>query len=786
MADNKPHLLLSNIGTERLFAPKSSGGRTSYPASVTDRTANARRIVDQLTLAISSVELSKDPVVDKESVPITIKATTQWGVTHSLPGSKNRTLSVLGHNEHARLNVSFHPQSLVAVQTAAEKYISYSESDPRKPNHFNFFEAVPTVALTSVEDVWTSRAKPPEDEKEISWEVWLFSHSEARFRQALEILNIKNPRRGVQFGDVTVLAMVGTRSMLERVVRSASVTQLRPASTLNTSLLNMPAAVQQQAILVAAAKVKPAPANAPAVCILDTGVYKNHPLLKPSLRYQGVVGGKYTPDDHDGHGTKMAGVALYSDLGKFLTGGVQQHSYSLESVCIQRPLGLSTSPMLPAELVKEGVAQVEASIWGTRTYCLAMNAPEDPDDGSPSSFSSELDALAFEVANRRLFCVAAGNLNTETVSGDYQSLNEITGIMSPGQSWNALTVGACTDLCAVPQSHQPVAPAGDLSPFSRTAVNWERLNRPPNKPDVVFEGGNQMIDVASNTVGAHRDLFILTTSADPAAPLTLTGETSPATAAVAGLCAGLQARYPTYWPETIRALVIHSAEHTPAMKDRVRGVESEGEALVQRFGFGQPDRVRAFNSASNVLTLINQDTLHPYRLNDRGDNVVLGQMAFVRLPWPTEVLEQLGEEVAELKVTLSYFIEPNPGALVAGNYDDYASHGLDFDVIRPDENEEQAVFRINSLGRPNRKSTARPLDWDFSKRGRGSIKHDRWRGYASDLARMGGVMIYPRRGWWAGDQTKWEQIVRYSLVVSIRTREADIYSSVETKVATLV
>jgi hypothetical protein len=31
------------------------------------------------------------------------------------------------------------------------------------------------------------------------------------------------------------------------------------------------------------------------------------------------------------------------------------------------------------------------------------------------------------------------------------------------------------------------------------------------------------------------------------------------------------------------------------------------------------------------------------------------------LPWPGEALEALGQTIVRMKITLSYFIEPNPG-----------------------------------------------------------------------------------------------------------------------------
>jgi hypothetical protein len=76
-------------------------------------------------------------------------------------------------------------------------------------------------------------------------------------------------------------------------------------------------------------------AKVPYVCILDTGVNRGHPLLAPSLESEDVLsidpdnGG----DDRDGHGTGMAGLALWGDLGIALeSSGRIEIAHRMESV----------------------------------------------------------------------------------------------------------------------------------------------------------------------------------------------------------------------------------------------------------------------------------------------------------------------------------------------------------------------------------------------------------------------------------------------------------------------
>lgn len=789
MAVERPHLLIQNPGRRLEFTAKGAGGTpTTYPA-VQNRAAGARRILGEVKAVVAQ---AKERVGDypDDVLPMTVRATTHHGVNASVPAPRrNDILSVFGYDQAARVNVALDPSTVESFEAAAEKYVAYG--DGRKPHHFNFFEAQPQIAITTVQDLWASKLALPGLDDEFQWEVWLQPVAEPRFRQALENLRLQNPPRAVEFAGVRVLGLGATRRAFEDLARSASIAQLRPASTLNTSLLQMAAGVQEAAVIAASRRVTAAAVEAPAVCILDTGVRGTNPLLTPALRFTAVAGGDYPADDYSGHGTKMAGLALFDDLPGLINGGSVSLSVNLESVAIEPPPGAASPGSLPAARLKEAVDLVERQHPRARTFCLAMNATEESEDGAPSSLSSAVDALASEIAKPRLFCVAAGNLDGAAPrDGDYQALNEITGIRSPAQAWNAITVAACTDLDGVPATHAAVAPMGDLSPWSRTAINWEGRHKPPSKPDIVFEGGNQMIDRVSAAIGQHRDLCLLTTSNDPAAPLTLTAQTSAATAAVAGFCARLQAEYPRLWPETIRGLLVHASEYSDPMKARAQAAAVGGrpgslqKALLRRYGYGRPDPSMAMQNAEDALTFIIQGNLVPLRLNEKETGAVLGYMRFHALPWPIEVLEALGDVEAELRVTLSYFVEPNPGAAIKGDMDAYPSHGLDFDVMRPDESEDQAIARKNAAVPQVRRFLAPTQEWDFGTfRGRGGLRHDRLKVPAHDLARMGGVTVYPRKGWWARDHL--EQQVRYSLIISIRTPGEEIYTEVANQIAVL-
>jgi hypothetical protein len=106
---------------------------------------------------------------------------------------------------------------------------------------------------------------------------------------------------------------------------------------------------------------------------------------------------------------------------------------------------------------------------------ITFDRPEDSTHaGKPSSWSGGIDQIAYghRDDDRRLFVVSAGNATGQ----DYPAQNLERSIESPGQSWNALTVGAYTRKVQLdPErfpSHSPLAQEGELSPWSTTGVEW--------------------------------------------------------------------------------------------------------------------------------------------------------------------------------------------------------------------------------------------------------------------------------------------------------------------------
>lgn len=669
--------------------------------------------------------------------------------------------------------------------TTDSKYLSNEPEgggSDKRPRNFWFFESTASFRVAKVEDLWTDALESfPREKGAAEWEIWVRASMKLAFEAAVAQLGIEITGQPTEFVDIFVYNGITSKAELSRLItRSAAVVELRAASSFIADHNDLPPASRVKHIQDLAGRVVPAPPTAPWVSLLDTGVNPASPLLAPALpaaRCRTVVNA-WSPFDPDGHGSKMAGVALFGDLGHAAgsTGPIPLE-VGLESITVFAPGNAVRIPGRDA--IFRGVTRAEQDDPHARVYCLAATAVGEPEDGRPTSTSGTLDALAFgNGISTRLFCVAIGNVNVSATSpyqvASYQTLNDSHGIQSPAQALNVLSVGAVTSKCS---SRSPLAGMGELSPRSRTAQPWE-VRR--HKPDILMEGGNHAIDPGGLTSRPHGPDMIATTSNNPQ-QITLTGDTSAACAAAAGLAGRVMARYPAMRPETVRGLLVHCAEWTPAMRARRQamiraGVSEEQAALatLDCFGWGVPDEERVFWSADNALTLIVEDELRPYQQKE-GAGITLKEMKSFRLPWPDKALAAIGAQEVELRCTLSFFVQPDLHSAGLERWQFYPSHRLQFDFQRFEESEARAERRVNKAV-----TTFDPAGEDDGwmlkggprgKRARGTLHQDIWHGPAYRLVGRRMINVTPIRGWWANSsQIEPADVpVRFSLIVSIRT-----------------
>jgi len=671
------------------------------------------------------------------------------------------------------------------------------EGASRRPANFKLFESAASIRPANLRDFWTDTLdRFPRKRGEALWEVWTRRDYEGALRLVADSLNLRADGRATEFIETSVRNIYATPEKMQELIRfSGAVVELRSASSFAGDFMEIAPSGRRQLVTSLAQKLVPAPSTAPRVVVLDTGVNFANPLLAGSLPRTNCysVSDDWALTDHDGHGTKMAGVALLGDLASLPSGPNEiPLSISLESVVVSAPHGSVEVPARDA--VQKAVELVEGDNV-PRVYCLAQTAVGESEDGRPTSTSAALDSLIYGDGIRsRLFCAAVGNVPHSTLEpyqvAEYLDRNKRHGVQSPAQALNVISVGAMTNKVAGPV--ELVAPAGDMAPTSRTSQEWP--SAPAKKPDIVMEGGNFRVEAGGVFSRASPENLVLTTSRLlPDSPIAMTGETSAATAQVSGLAGRLMARYPLFRTETVRGMLVHSAEWTPTMMAQRQELEhatSRNEAWMTtfaRYGWGVPNEQRLFASTESAMTLIIEDELQPYELADNGQ-VRLKEMKYFKLPWPQAQLKALGQTNVEMRCTLSYFAEPDPNAIARNRYDRYPSHRLKFDLRRFGESDLRAQSRYNALGEDDESAAGQDDGWIAGKRlqQKGTLLQDIWNGPAYRLAERDGISVAPVKGWWADirDSGRYQRSVRFSLIVSVRIPEgrANIYQPVSTAI----
>ena len=673
----------------------------------------------------------------------------------------------------------------------------------RRPKNEELVNAIDDIRLAQMRSLYTDDMYLyPTLGQETWWEVWIRSGCRTVFEHAANVVGVQLKDHLIEFAERDVMLACGIPEQIAEIIANTdAIAELRLARDTPALFMEMDGTEQREWNDDLADRIVSPSADAPAVCILDSGSTIRHPLIRPALAPEDQQEWKGRPLVEDvshniwgGHGTQLSGIALYGDLMEALVReGQISLEHRLESVKILPDRG-ENDPDLYGFITASAVSRTEIQAPARRrAFCLAVTCDAMHWRGRPSSWSAKIDELIYGEGNvQRLITVSAGNIRTSYSAAEFLDQNDTSGIESPAQAWNALTVGAMTEKCTITNSvyadWPTIGRAGDLSPLSRTSVPW--IHDWPLKPDVVFEGGNQVENPATGRGDYIDDLGLLTTFRRPEERLfTVTSDTSAATAQIARMAAQIMADRPSIWPETVRALIVQSAEWNDAMLTHlpVQPKKNDYRILLRRYGYGIPNLSRAIRSNETDVTLVIEREITPFRKD--GSYVKSGELVVHELPWPRERLAELNETHVELRVTLSYYIEPNPGERGWTKRHSYPSHGLRFAFKRPEENMNQFLSRINKADQDGDKAEGGGTDngWLIGPnlRNRGSLHSDIWHGTAIDLSQLYGVAVHPVGGWWKEKPAlkRTERRVRYALVLTLRVSVvADLYSEIASQV----
>jgi hypothetical protein len=513
------------------------------------------------------------------------------------------------------------------------------------------------------------------------------------------------------------------------------------------------------------------------VAVHDTGVDSGHPLLKSVLLDSATAIPGGDPLDYDGHGTAMAGLAVYGDLAQQVPSGSLKPAASLVTVDYLR--AGETGEVLWAERSELSVEIAEQSAGTHRVVHNISWGAKNPREHEPTSWSSALDRLAWNDGAGRLIVVSAGNTDPSPGRENYPSQVLASQMTQPAQAWNVITVNGVTELATLsPRDEElgypaPVAASGEVSPYS--SIGPARIA--PTKPDVAAEAGNTAPDGLNANTATYGLSLVTTARRKIGVTVGRTNATSAAAAITTNLLARLWAQYPELSPASIRALLAHGAEIPSAALSQLGSMDAR-----RAMGHGVAVADSALYSDFGRPVLIHEGAIRP---GWRGlDKRTKREVAYVRLPFPTSSLQAIGDELAELRITLSYFVEPSQRYRKST----YAGARLRWELQGPNESELDFRARVNLLSRDNAHpgDSASTYQWAVGSdaRSRGSLQRDIVVDAAAAFAGERLIAVYPVLGWWNGRSGFEGRTLPFSLVASLALTDesVDIYSEIQAEI----
>lgn len=538
----------------------------------------------------------------------------------------------------------------------------------------------------------------------------------------------------------------------------------------------------------------PAPpsSDGPRLCVMDTGITANHPLLAPFVGHEeSILTAEPSPSDENGHGTRVAGVAVFGDIRACVEAGEFQSPVVLYSARVLNADNSFDDERLLISQMREAVRAFKQAPYSCRIFNLSVcdRLPfTESDRGKQPAWAEALDILARE--EEVLFVVSAGNQTQHQALVDAAppSLEEIlfcpeSRLADPASAAIAVTVSGIVQH-DVPAGRggdpgntiqRVTARSGEPSPFTRigpgvsSAVKPEFAHYAGQHVIGGFDGVRSLrVDAGTAVVSLHHK---------PLERLLAWGVgTSYAAPRVARVAAIVEHQLKDLFgqdeihPNVLRAVLAVSSV-VPDATLQLEFAQNPYQRL-KVVGYGIPDEQRALASDASRVTLIAEDELPLNNLHVYG------------LPNPSAFCKAPGAR----RISVAVAHDPP----VRRRRSDYLGVELDFCVIRgmtPDE-----VFDAYSGADPSAKlSDLVPQRCHVAMSPGSTLRHGvaRHRSTLQMATRESGG---PDRNDWGSDmwlvirsQNRWlsddADAQKYAIAVSIESTDRALYQEVRSRVA---
>jgi hypothetical protein len=408
----------------------------------------------------------------------------------------------------------------------------------------------------------------------------------------------------------------------------------------------------------------------PVIGIVDSGV-NDHPLLEGAIVGAIGVPGQLGTADEWGHGTRVAGIALFGDLREQLASGTLTRVGRIASAKVVNETGRFDDRRLVPSQMREALTSLNQS-FGCRLFVVALGDPKRTyDGGKVGPWAATLDELARELDS--VIVVSAGNRAPRGGGRLEQAITEYPRYLlepanrfcEPAGAMNVLTVGALAHsegIGAELSDHvhiRSITRAFEPAPFTRIGPGIGGTI----KPDLVDVGGTMVFDGAVARLRRGEDLptaGVLTLHHDFGDRLFTAGSgTSYAAPRVAYKAAQILTLFPNASANLVRALLVGSSRIPDEAQRRFAEL---GEAALRVVcGHGAVDTERASYSDEHRVVLYAED------------EIPLDYFAVYQLPIP-DLFQGGGKR--SIRVTLAF--DPP----VRHTRADYAGVGMNFRLVR--------------------------------------------------------------------------------------------------------
>lgn len=448
------------------------------------------------------------------------------------------------------------------------------------------------------------------------------------------------------------------------------------------------------------------PPGGPSVCVVDSGIVSNHPLLAPNVGHAAsVMASTNSAADENGHGTMVSGIAVFGNVRACYRTGEFSSPVTLFSARVLNAENRFDDERLIIHQMRQAIETFIAPPYECRVFNLSLGDTSAWLQHNPrqSLWAESLDILAREF--NVVLVVSAGNHDlgwtnnaqeAEEILATYPDFlfEPSCGLCAPATAAIPITVGgfADHDVPAMPPPNQPddfirtVASALEPTPTSRIGPGINGAI----KPEFVAPGGNVAFRGFSSIrrVDEDQGLAVMSFSHEPARQLYSfdigTSLAAPHVSRSASVLMGSLREYLGEEPDAnlVRAILASAAELPKPQNDRVQVLHGT-DGLRRAYGYGRIDDDVLYESADRRVTMVAQST------------IPLDTFAIYEVPSPAEFRSANGKK----KVIVTLAFDPP----VRRRRADYLGVKMDYALIRG-KTVEEIVEAYRQLSTDEQKS----------------------------------------------------------------------------------